>query len=262
MLTDIDEGSYQHLGLSRDGDILTVVIRQRNHATHTELSRIFSDLRFDRSRVVILTGEGDSFLGPPNLPEFATVDEHVWQRLMREAKAMVRDSLEIPQALIVALNGDAIGLGASVLSVADFVVAASGTVVRESHLRMGIAAGDGGTLTLPVLLGLHRAKRFFLLDEPITVEDLCELGIVYQVVERDLLLTAARQISDRLLELPRPALEWTKASLNRVLHQAVLVGLDSAVAHEGWSWHLEAAQSQIRELQRTIASEAADEPKS
>jgi hypothetical protein len=28
-----------------------------------------------------------------------------------------------------------------------------------------------------------------------------------------------------------------------VLHQAVLLGLESAIAHEGWSWHLKAAQS-------------------
>jgi hypothetical protein len=55
------------------------------------------------------------------------------------------------------------------------------------------------------------------------------------------------------LELPRPALEWAKASLNRVLHQAVLVGLDSAIAHEGWSWHLEASQSQIAELRLALS---------
>jgi enoyl-CoA hydratase/carnithine racemase len=203
--------------------------------------------------VVILTGENDSFLGLPNLPEFAAVDEHAWQRLMREGKALVRDSLEIPRILVVALNGDAVGLGASILSVADFVVAASGTTVRESHLRMGIAAGDGGTLTMPVLLGLHRAKRMFLLDESFSVEDLCELGVAYEVVERDALLDAARRLASRLLELPRPALEWAKASLNRVLHQAVLVGLDSAIAHEGWSWHLEASQSQIAELRLALS---------
>jgi hypothetical protein len=54
------------------------------------------------------------------------------------------------------------------------------------------------------------------------------------------------------LELTRPALEWAKASLDRVLHQAVLVGLDSAIAREGWSWHLEASRSQVAELRLAL----------
>jgi enoyl-CoA hydratase len=250
----IDASKFEHLGLRREGDVLTVVILRRNQRAHTELSRVFAELRADPARVVVLTGEGDSFLGPVNVAEYVTVDEHVWQRTMREARWMIRDALDLPQPLVVALNGDGIGLGASLMSVADIVVAAAGCVIGESHVEMGIAAGDGGTLTFPFLLGIHRAKRFFLLNERITVEELQQLGVVTRVVPREHLGDAVREVTDRLLQLPSPALEWTKASVNRVLQLSAFMGVDSAAGLEGWSWHLEAARASTEALRRSLTT--------
>jgi enoyl-CoA hydratase len=250
--TVLQQSAFEKLGITRDGDVLTIVLRNRDRATHTELARVFAEARADPARVVVLTGEGDQFLKPVNVAEYVATDEVAWQQTMREARWIVRDALDLPQPLVVAFNGDGIGLGASLMSLADIIVAAEGCVIGESHVEMGIAAGDGGTLTFPFLLGVHRAKRFFLLNERIAVEELHELGVVTSVVPRERLSEAVAEVTAQLLEMPSTALQWTKASLNRVLQLSTFMGMDSAVSHEGWSWHLAAAREGTDELQRRL----------
>lgn len=234
--------NFEKLDISRDGEVLTVRMTERCHAQHTELSELFTLVRADNARVLVLTGVEDTFLGPVNAPEFVQMDEQGWQRVMREARWIVRDMLDLPQPIVVAMNGDAIGLGASLVSFGDFVVAAEGTKIGESHIAMGIAAGDGGATTLPFLLGWHRAKRLFLLDETIPVEELRDIGMVTRVVPLNQLSGAVAEVVNRLLSLPDPALRWTKLQLNQMMRLAALVTADVGVAHEGWSWHLEPAR--------------------
>ncbi|GAA1868696.1 enoyl-CoA hydratase/isomerase family protein [Pseudonocardia ailaonensis] len=254
-----EQKHYEQLGIARDGDVVTVTMRERGRAMHTELSRVFAELRADPCRVVVLTGEGEHFLGAVNLAEYVATDEQAWQQSMREARWIVRDALDLPQPLVVALNGDGIGLGASLMSLADIVVAAEGCVIGESHVEMGIAAGDGGTLTFPFLLGIHRAKRFFLLNERITVEELHELGVVTAVVPRAELAAATAEVVEKLLAMPSAALQWTKASVNRVLQLSAFMGVDSAIGHEGWSWHLAPAREGTEALRRRSLAQD-DEP--
>lgn len=234
---------YRELRVEREGDVLTVGLEKPgNGQKHTELSRLFAEVRADDVRVVVLTGAGTEFMPHADMQWYAGVGERDWLRLMREGKWLLRDMVELPQPIVVALNGDAVGLGASIASFADIIVAAEEATMTDRHLAMSLVAGDGGALSLPLSMGVHRAKAFYLLSKPLTARELHEAGVVTEVVPRDRLDEAVRAVVETLLAQSREALQWTKMVLNRQLQHALLLGNEVSMGHEGWSWHLADAQ--------------------
>ena len=78
----IEPATYRSLDIRRDGDVMTVVMLERGRAMHTELARVFVELRADPCRVVVLTGRGEHFLGAVNLSEYLATTEEQWQQTM------------------------------------------------------------------------------------------------------------------------------------------------------------------------------------
>jgi enoyl-CoA hydratase/carnithine racemase len=248
--------SYQELRVERDGDVLTVGLEKPGNAEkHSELSRLFAELRADDVRVVVLTGAGTEFMPHANMQWYASVGERDWLRLMREGKWLLRDMAELPQPIVVALNGDAVGLGASIASFADIIVAAEEATFTDRHLAMSLVAGDGGALSLPLSMGVHRAKAFYLLNKPLTAAELHEIGVVTEVVPRDRLDEAVHGVVETLLGQSREALQWTKMLLNRQLQHSLLLGNEASLGHEGWSWHLADAQRDHEAIKRRVRGE-------
>ncbi|HEV8625725.1 MAG TPA: enoyl-CoA hydratase-related protein [Acidimicrobiia bacterium] len=246
---------YRRLGVERDGDVLRVTMRGPGDGVeHTEWSRLFADVRGSDVRVVVITGVGEVFMPLADMAWYATVEEAEWLRLMREAKWLLSDMAALPQPIIMAMNGDAVGLGASILSYGDIIVAAEGAKISDAHMSMGLVAGDGGTMSLPLSMGLHRAKQFYLLGEPLTAEQLHEMGVVARVVPRGDLDKAVAEVTDHLLSLPDEALQWTKMTLNRTLQLSTLLTAEPALGHEGWSWHLRTAQAGMDRLRHEHGS--------
>jgi enoyl-CoA hydratase len=251
--------SFTELRVQRAGDVLTVGLEKPgNGAKHTELSRLFAELRADDVRVVVLTGSGDAFMPHANMQWYASVGERDWMRLMREGKWLIRDMVELPQPIVVALNGDAVGLGASIASFADIIIAADTAVMSDRHLAMSLVAGDGGALSLPLSMGVHRAKAFYLLNQPMTAAQLLEAGVVAKVVPRAELDDAVRTVVQQLLAQSREALQWTKMVLNRHYQLSVLLGAEASLGHEGWSWHLADAQRDHEAIKRRVRPENGD----
>jgi enoyl-CoA hydratase len=246
----ISYDEFRELKVERSGDILTVTIEKPgNGHEHTELSRLFGQIRHDDVAVVVLTGVGDYFMPLADMSWYATVDQSDWQRLMREGRWLIRDMVELPQPIVVSLNGDAVGLGASIMSFADVIIAASGVTIRDAHISMGLVAGDGGVLSFPLSMGVHRAKAFYLLGQSLTAEELHASGVIAEVVPRDSLDARVREVALQLASQPHEALQWTKAALNRAAQLALVTG-DSALTYEGWSWHLPPAQANHDRLRR------------
>lgn len=239
---------YSAVKVRRDGDVLTVTLNRPDHKNaftaemHTEFTRLFHDIRSDDVRVVVLTGAGEHFSVAADLQWYAGIDENEWLRLMREAKWIVHDMLAIPQPIVVAMNGDAIGLGSSIVSLADFVVAVEGATLADHHAAMGLVCGDGGAMTYPLSMGLQRAKEFFMLGREFTASELKEMGVFTEVVPRTDLDSAVDQITEKLLQVPREAMQWTKTTLNRMAQFSSFLSTDYALGHEGWSWHLPPSQ--------------------
>jgi enoyl-CoA hydratase len=78
----------------------------------------------------------------------------------KDPRRLILNLLEIEAPVIVALNGDAIALGATIALFGDVVIASETARLADTHVKIGLVAGDGGAVIWPMLAGVHRAKEY------------------------------------------------------------------------------------------------------
>ena len=87
---------------------------------------------------------------------------------LEEGRQIVDHLLECSKPVISAVNGYAMGLGATVALLCDVVYAAESAVFADTHVKMGIGAGDGGQVIWPLLMGVNKAKYFLMTGDRLT----------------------------------------------------------------------------------------------
>jgi enoyl-CoA hydratase len=232
---------YRALHFDRIGDVLRVVIDHPDSALnsvdallHDELTRLFRDLkREDTARAVLFTGRGRAFSAGGDFAWFPTLDDLAkLEHLRRDAKQMIWDLLDVELPIVVALNGPAVGLGASLALLCDVIFMAPQATLVDPHVRVGIVAGDGGAAIWPLVLGPARAKQFLLTGDPVSAEDAYRMGRVNRGVEADALEEEALAFATRLAAGAPLAVRYTKQAVNKLVKDALNTAFDTSTALE------------------------------
>ncbi|MAE96898.1 MAG: enoyl-CoA hydratase [Deltaproteobacteria bacterium] len=233
--------SYQALRIERRLDVLEVTIDHPESRLNTvdallhgELTRLFRELkREDEARAVLLTGEGRAFSAGGDFAFFAELtDLQALEHLRRDAKQMIWDLLEVELPIVAALNGPAVGLGASLALLCDTIYMAESATIADPHVRVGIVAGDGGTAIWPLAVGPARAKEYLLTGDPVSATEAERIGLVNRVVADDRLLAEARAFAQRLAQGAPLAIRYTKQAVNKGVKAALNVAFDASTALE------------------------------
>ena len=141
------------IGVAREGDVLVATIDRPGSELnavdgqlHADLAALFARLkRESAARAVLLTGSKRAFSAGGDYAWFPTLRSvEQLEHLRRDAKQMIWDLLDVELPIVAALNGPAVGLGASVALLCDVVVMADTAVIADPHVRIGVVAGDGG----------------------------------------------------------------------------------------------------------------------
>ena len=232
---------YRALRIAREGDVLCVAIEhphsERNAVDallHAELTRLFRELkREDEARAVLLTGRGRMFSAGGDFDWFPTLDDLAkLEHLRRDAKQMIWDLLDVELPIVAAVNGPAVGLGASLALLCDVIFMAPEATLVDPHVRVGIVAGDGGTAIWPLVVGPARAKQYLLTGDPVSAEDAVRMGLANRVVPAEQLRAEALAFAQRLAGGAPLALRYTKQAVNKLLKDALNVAFDTATALE------------------------------
>lgn len=173
-------------------------------------------------RAILLYSTGRAFSAGGNVHWMQEVnaDRARARYIVGIGKQLMTEMLNIRIPVVAAVQGPAMGLGANVVFASDVVVATTAAQFADSHVVMGLVAGDGGTVVWPQSIGMVRAKRHLLTGEPLSAADAYALGMVSDLVEDDdELLPTARALARKIAALPPLAVQGTKQSLNRVLQQ-------------------------------------------
>ncbi|SED02104.1 enoyl-CoA hydratase/isomerase family protein [Rhodococcus koreensis] len=231
--------NYEYLLFERTGGVLTVRLNRPeaynavNRHLHTELSRVFADIRTDReTRAVVITGEGAAFSGGGDLKNVATGAGERLDNTFTEARKIVMDLLELPQPIVAAVNGPAMGLGATLALLCDVVFASDQAKFADPHVRVGVGAGDGGIVIWPWLVGINRAKQYLMTGDAMSAAVAERIGLVNEVVAADELLGTAHAFATRLAEGPQRAIRGTKSVLNIILRDTANMVLDPSLMME------------------------------
>jgi enoyl-CoA hydratase len=239
-----DYGRYRHLAIHRESGIATLTLNQpdnRNaiHAEmHAELEHVWLDLAADREvNVIVFTGAGKTFSAGGDIKRMASRfgTEEGWQyslEIPASTKRLFQNILEVGQPIIAAVNGDAVGLGATLALFSDVAIIADSAKFGDSHVKVGLVAGDGGAVIWPLLVGPSRAKEFLMRGKLVSGAEAHSLGLVNHAVPTEQVMAEAMKMAQELNALPPLAVRWTKLSVNKwIKHQLNLI-LDASIAYE------------------------------
>lgn len=218
---------------------------------HHALTELLLELRSRtdlRALVLASTGKCFSAGGDFELMLACRADITARTRAVDEGRLLFRLLADLPLPLVVAMQGDAIGLGATVALTGDAIVASRTASIADPHVPIGLVAGDGGCVVWPAAAGMLRAKRYLLTGDRLSAEDAWAMGLVTDLVDGpDDVLPAARALAARLAALPPLAVQGTKRALNQLLQQRAGEVLDLSFA-------LEAASMASDDLAEAIAA--------
>jgi enoyl-CoA hydratase/carnithine racemase len=223
---------------------------------HAGLASLWDSLADDpQARVVVLTGRGRAFSAGGNFDIMTRVqrDRAFREQNVDEARRIITGMVRCPLPVIAAVNGPAVGLGCSLALLSDLVLMADDAYVADPHVQVGLVAGDGGALVLPLLVGLTRAKELLFLGDRVSAEEAVRLGIANRAVPKDKLLDEAMDLAGRLAALPAQALRETKRAVNLHLEQALATVLEPALLAEQETMH---SPDHIAVVEKIIASRA------
>jgi len=227
----IDEEGVCQIVLSRPE-----LLNRFDPELHHELTRALRDIASDRSvRAVVLASTGKAFSagGDFELMEAANKDADVRRGMIGDARDLLDAFLALPQPIVVAVQGAAIGLGATVAMLCDAVVASRNAVLADTHVAIGLVAGDGGCLVWPQAMGMTRARRHLLTGDPLDADTALRLGVVTDLVDSpEEAHPAATEIAGRMARLAPLAVQGTKRALNQVSRQRADEVVDLALAFE------------------------------
>ncbi len=241
MQTSLDPATYRALRLEREGRVLRVAIDHPESPMNTvdgllhgELTRVFRELKAgDEARAVLLTGRGRAFSAGGDFGWFPTLDDlEKLEHLRRDAQRMIWDLLDVPMPIVAAVNGPAVGLGASLALLCDVVFMADTATIADPHVRVGIVAGDGGAAIWPLALGPALAKEFLLTGDPLDAARAERIGLVNRVVPAADLEREALAFATRLAEGAPLAVQYTKQAVNKLVKDALNVAFDASTALE------------------------------
>jgi enoyl-CoA hydratase len=171
-------------------------------------------------RVIVITGEGESFAAGADLKEIAG-DSPVGIR-RRRVLSLWQQINSCPLPIIAAVRGHALGGGCELALHADIIVAADDAIFGQPEVRVGVMPGGGATQRLIRALGKYRAMKLILTGEPISGRQAADWGLASEALAPDKVLDRALELAERIANLPPIAVQSAK--------EAMLAGDDAALA--------------------------------
>ena len=225
---------FKHLIHRRENAISIIQLHrpEKKNALNAELRREMEELlketaRDSSIRVVILSGGEEIFCAGADIAEIKEATSAESAYLHAREFQLLFDQVEgLPQPVIAAVSGYALGGGCELALACDFRLASETAKLGLPEIKIGAFPAGGGTQRLARLIGAAKAKEMIFLGEPISAEQALSLGLVVKVVPREKLLEEAKAFAARLASMPRLALQASKMLINRGLEMELASGLE------------------------------------
>ncbi|MBN9222003.1 MAG: enoyl-CoA hydratase/isomerase family protein [Mesorhizobium sp.] len=152
----------------------------------------------DEVRVVVLRGLAGCFCLGGDFSEFLDATKH--QKLIAAVTDMFRTLATFPKPILACVDGDAVGVGCTILFHCDMVIASSASTFRVPFVDFGLVPDAATSILAPQKLGYAGAFRFFCLGDTLHAEDARALGLVAEIVHdgvEEATLGRARQLAKK-----------------------------------------------------------------
>jgi enoyl-CoA hydratase len=222
--------------LTRGGGIATLTVNRPkslnalNRETLEELLSCCRELAEDQEvRVVIITGAGEkAFIAGADISAMQPLDALAARKFGRLGHQVMAAIESLPQPVIAAINGFALGGGCELALACDIRLAADNARFGQPEVNLGVVPGFGGTQRLPRLIGKGPACELLFSGEMIDAAEALRLGLVNRVVPRAELQTVSVALAEKIASRGPLAVRLCKEAVNKGLE----MGLAEACAHE------------------------------
>lgn len=174
--------------------------------------------------------------------DIARMLQHGWQRL-------VSSVLDCDKPVVAAVNGTAVGAGASLVMACDLVVMSTQATLVEAFVHRGILPDSGAIHLLTRIVGLRKAAELLMLGEPVDAMTCERLGLVNRLAAPEQVDAVADEIAARLAAGPTVMLALTK----RLLSVSSESGRDRAFEQEAWAAEVISRTEDLQEGLRSFA---------
>ena len=251
--------AYQAVKLEKAGYLATITLNrperlnavngQLRQDLHAALDEVAAD---DGVRAVILTGEGRGFCAGADVTGMRARAEGDQRALEAERARLALQGMgrflvqalpvhirAIPQPVIAAVNGVAVGMGLSIALSCDIRVASDQARFASIFIKRSIMPDNGATHLLPNQVGPGIAAEMTLTGNIYDARWALEKGLVNKVVPHDKLMEEARAYAETIAGNPPIAVRMTK----QLIHRGLLSGLQQAIDNEGY-YNSQASQTE------------------
>ena len=226
--------------------------------------------RDDAVRVVVLAGSGRAFSSGADVTEMVQgqggapgtgsagpgasrgdstpqtgmrTPEDVGNVLRNEYMPMLMRLRTMPKPVIAAMNGPAVGIGASFALACDIRIATPEAYILEAFVNIGLAPDGGVSWLLPRLAGTGVAYEMFFSGKPLSATDAHRLGVINRLVPADRLEEEVRDLANQLAAQPRQAMAGAKRAVNHALTSS----FEEAMEFESYLQEAQAGSSEFAE---------------
>src|SRR3989440_4292267 len=200
----------------------------------------------DAIRVVVLTGSGRAFCSGADVTEMANdggmrTPEDVGNVLRNEYMPMLTRLRTMAKPVIAAMNGPAVGIGASFALACDIRIATPEAYLMEAFVNIGLAPDGGVSWLLPRLVGTGGAYEMFFTGKQLSAADAHRLGVINRIVPADQLEQEVRGLAGHLASQPRQAMAAAKRAVNHALESS----FEDALEFESYLQEAQAASQEF-----------------
>jgi enoyl-CoA hydratase len=224
-----------------------VIVERRGHVLwarmdkekkpNTDVAQLFRLANLDPEvRVVVLTGNAEKAFcvgaGGGNAPTTEIERNAYWYQGMDHAREMILAALDCEKPIVGRINGHAVGKGCSLALCCDITIMADEAKIGDTHVRVGLAAGDGGSLLWPYLVGPMLAKRFLLTGDLLTGQEAAAIGLVTESCPRADIDARTDYWVGRLLEGSPQSMTMTKRAISAHIRREAVMHMDMSLGLE------------------------------
>lgn len=169
----------------------------------------------DSIKVVLVAASGRAFSAGFDMNDEiddGTESPLEWLTVLRRDSEVTMRVWSCPKPTIAVVQGYCLGGACEIAMACDMIVAADDAKFGEPEIQYG---SGPVTLLMPFILGQKKTNELLFTGDKIDAHQALSLGLINQVVARDDLEAAARELALRIAPTPLPILKLTKQALNR-----------------------------------------------
>ncbi|MFZ5944138.1 MAG: short-chain-enoyl-CoA hydratase [Bacillota bacterium] len=225
-----------------NGSIAEIVINRPkalnalNSQTLNELREVVGQLSENKEvRVVIVTGAGEkAFVAGADISEMRDKNSVEGREFGRLGQRVFLELESLPQIVIAAVNGFALGGGCELALACDVRLASTKAKFAQPEVNLGVIPGFGGTQRLPRLVGKGIAKEMIVTGDMVDAQEAYRIGLVNKIFEPEQLMDEARKMAEKIMSRGPWAVKLAKSAINNGLnmddvsaynHEAEIFGL-------------------------------------